>query len=130
MARKQLFVVFFALLVPLVAAAAENRPAPLGQYGVDPDRITVSGLSSGGYMAVQLAVAYSSMFSGVGVIAAGPYGCADTGGAVIVPAFSGLFAPRWRPDARGVIDPTALVGLPLIETCRLLREAGLDPLSA
>ncbi len=27
-------------------------------------------------------------------------------------------------------DPTALVGLPLIETCRLLREAGLDPLSA
>ena len=27
----------------------------------------------------------------------------DTGGAVIVPAFSGLYAPRWRPDARGVI---------------------------
>ena len=25
-------------------------------------------------------------------------------------------------------DPTALVGLPLIRTCRLLREAGLDPL--
>ncbi|WP_305092254.1 glycerol kinase GlpK [Prescottella sp. R16] len=27
----------------------------------------------------------------------------DNGGAYIVPAFSGLFAPRWRPDARGVI---------------------------
>lgn len=26
-------------------------------------------------------------------------------------------------------DPTALVGLPLIQTCRLLREAGIDPLS-
>jgi len=26
-------------------------------------------------------------------------------------------------------DPTALVGLPLIRTCELLREAGLDPLS-
>ena len=25
-------------------------------------------------------------------------------------------------------DPTALVGLPLIQTCRLLREAGIDPL--
>ena len=25
-------------------------------------------------------------------------------------------------------DPTALIGLPLIRTCRLLREAGLDPL--
>lgn len=30
----------------------------------------------------------------------------DNGGAYFVPAFSGLFAPRWRPDARG-----ALVGL-------------------
>ena len=26
-------------------------------------------------------------------------------------------------------DPTALVGLPLIRTCELLREAGLDPLA-
>lgn len=26
-------------------------------------------------------------------------------------------------------DPTALVGLPLIRTCAMLREAGLDPLS-
>jgi septum formation protein len=25
-------------------------------------------------------------------------------------------------------DPTALIGLPLIRTCQLLREAGLDPL--
>jgi septum formation protein len=27
-------------------------------------------------------------------------------------------------------DPTALIGLPLIRTCALLREAGIDPLSA
>lgn len=27
-------------------------------------------------------------------------------------------------------DPTALIGLPLIRTCALLREAGLDPLQA
>lgn len=27
----------------------------------------------------------------------------DNGGAYIVPAFSGLFAPYWRPDARGTI---------------------------
>jgi glycerol kinase len=27
----------------------------------------------------------------------------DNGGVHIVPAFSGLFAPHWRPDARGVI---------------------------
>jgi septum formation protein len=33
-------------------------------------------------------------------------------------------------DAIDSEDPTALVGLPLIRTCRLLREAGLDPLAA
>jgi len=27
----------------------------------------------------------------------------DNGGCYIVPAFSGLFAPYWRPDARGII---------------------------
>jgi len=27
----------------------------------------------------------------------------DTGGVYLVPAFSGLFAPYWRPDARGII---------------------------
>ena len=32
-------------------------------------------------------------------------------------------------DAIESDDPTALVGLPLIKTCRLLREAGLDPLA-
>jgi glycerol kinase len=32
----------------------------------------------------------------------------DNGGCTIVPAFSGLFAPYWRPDARGVI--TGLTG--------------------
>jgi septum formation protein len=33
-------------------------------------------------------------------------------------------------DAIDSDDPTALVGLPLIRTCALLREAGLDPLHA
>ncbi|MBA4178350.1 MAG: septum formation protein Maf [Leptothrix sp. (in: Bacteria)] len=32
-------------------------------------------------------------------------------------------------DAIDSDDPTALVGLPLIRTCRLLRSAGLDPLA-
>jgi glycerol kinase len=28
---------------------------------------------------------------------------ADNGGVYVVPAFSGLFAPHWRPDARGLV---------------------------
>src|SRR5690242_14314462 len=90
MARKHLLIAFFALLFPLAAIAAETRPSALGQYGVDPDRVTVSGLSSGAYMAVQLSVAYSSVFSGVGILAGGPYGCAETGGGVVVNAARAL----------------------------------------
>jgi septum formation protein len=33
-------------------------------------------------------------------------------------------------DAIESNDPTALVGLPLIKTCELLRQAGLDPLAS
>jgi poly(3-hydroxybutyrate) depolymerase len=51
--------------------------APLPQLMLDRAQTTVSGLSSGGYMAVQLHVAWSSLFHGAGVIAAGPYYCAQ-----------------------------------------------------
>jgi hypothetical protein len=72
-------IVSLALILTGPAAAGDAKSPPLGRYGVEAQPLTVSGLSSGGYMAVQLAVAYSSVFSGVGVIAAGPYGCAFTG---------------------------------------------------
>src|SRR5678815_4539875 len=45
----------------------------------------------------------------------------DTGGAVIVPAFSGLFAPHWRSDARGVI-----AGLTSYVTKAHLARAALE----
>ncbi|MCK0091167.1 glycerol kinase GlpK [Rhodococcus sp. F64268] len=45
----------------------------------------------------------------------------DNGGAYIVPAFSGLFAPHWRPDARGVI-----VGLTRFVDKRHLARAALE----
>lgn len=44
---------------------------------LDIAQITVSGLSSGGYMANQLHIAYSDWVSGVGMVAAGPYYCAQ-----------------------------------------------------
>jgi poly(3-hydroxybutyrate) depolymerase len=39
--------------------------------------VTTSGISAGGYMAEQLHVAHSALVNGVGVIAAGPYYCAE-----------------------------------------------------
>lgn len=45
----------------------------------------------------------------------------DNGGVYLVPAFSGLFAPRWRPDARGVI-----VGLTRFANRNHIARAALE----
>ncbi|OIQ32895.1 MAG: hypothetical protein BM562_03935 [Alphaproteobacteria bacterium MedPE-SWcel] len=50
---------------------------PLPVLNLEPEATTVSGLSSGAFMAVQLQVAFSSAISGAGVVAGGPYDCAD-----------------------------------------------------
>ncbi len=70
-----------ALIVLALVAGLEGRPAaaanPLAAYDVDPATVSVSGLSSGGFMAAQLGVAYSATFkAGFGVFAGGPYDCA------------------------------------------------------
>jgi poly(3-hydroxybutyrate) depolymerase len=77
-----------ALAAALVAAlassagAAEPAPppaAPLPALAIDPRAITVSGVSSGGYLAHALHVARSATISGAAVLAAGPYFCAGDG---------------------------------------------------
>jgi len=60
------------ILIAAVAGAADRLP----RLGADIDTTTVSGVSSGGYMAVQFHVAHSSFVIGAGAIAAGPYYCA------------------------------------------------------
>src|ERR1700730_13263669 len=46
---------------------------------------------------------------------------ADNGGVYFVPAFSGLFAPRWRPGARG-----GIVGLPAFANRGHIARAALE----
>lgn len=70
----------FGILTSLgLAALTLNgaKAAALGAYNVDPNSVSVSGLSSGGFVAVQLGVAYSNTFkTGFGVFAGGPFDCA------------------------------------------------------
>jgi hypothetical protein len=60
------------LLAASLAACAGQAPAPAERPAV-----TVSGVSAGGHMAHQLHIAYSDLFSGAGIAAAGPFGCAQ-----------------------------------------------------
>jgi hypothetical protein len=62
----------------LAAAPPAWSTEKLGNYTVDPDAISLSGVSSGGYMAQQYHVAHSKQIMGVGIVAAGPWDCAET----------------------------------------------------
>jgi len=97
------------------AAAADRLP----ELAADPAGATVSGLSSGGYMAVQMHVAHSSLIRGAGVIAAGPYYCAggslltayynctDPGFLAPLPSGAALRAEAQAQARSGRIDATA-----------------------
>ncbi|MGQ0801321.1 MAG: extracellular catalytic domain type 2 short-chain-length polyhydroxyalkanoate depolymerase [Pseudomarimonas sp.] len=68
-----------AITLILAAACAPPPPPPpaLPTLHIDAARITVSGLSSGAYMAHQLHLAYSDRIAGAALLAGGPYGCAQ-----------------------------------------------------
>ena len=70
-------------LVPLSSCAAATAvhpaaaaPEVLRAYNAPVSESSTSGVSSGGYMAVQFGTAWSSVIRGVGIVAGGPYWCA------------------------------------------------------
>src|SRR5262249_56886574 len=66
-----------ALALVAASSPAAAQTVPLPSYNVDINQTSVSGLSAGGYMAVQFDIAFSSMLRGAGIIAGGPYYCAQ-----------------------------------------------------
>ncbi len=61
----------------ILPAVGEGASPPLGSYNADIKESSISGISSGAFMAVQFGVSWSSIVRGVGVIAGGPYYCAQ-----------------------------------------------------
>jgi len=78
-------VLLLAWVLGTQVARADVLPR-LPALGLQPDAVTVSGLSSGAYMAGQFQVAYSASLAGAAVLAGGPYGCAH--GSVSVAMFN------------------------------------------
>lgn len=65
-----------ALLTSGGAACARDAVSPLPKLSIDATRTAVMGLSSGGYMASQVQMAYPELFPNAAIVAGGPYGCA------------------------------------------------------
>jgi poly(3-hydroxybutyrate) depolymerase len=69
------------MLPPAPARAAEALP----KLGADLAQSSVSGLSSGAYMAGQIQVAHAKDIVGAGIVAGGPYACAESASSRIFP---------------------------------------------
>lgn len=110
---RPLLLVVAVALVPVGHALADTLRA----YNVDRTRISVSGLSSGGYMAQQFHVAHSGLVMGAGIFAGGPYFCAQ--GSLVTalntcmqthlgaPPVAQLVASTRDESRNGTIDDTA-----------------------
>ncbi len=61
--------------------AADQLPALRAELA----QTSVSGLSSGAYMATQFQIAHSSIVIGAGIVAGGPYGCAESTASRLAP---------------------------------------------
>ncbi|MET3135370.1 putative esterase [Oxalobacteraceae bacterium GrIS 1.11] len=59
-------------------ASSNETVIELGSYQASKRNNSISGLSSGAFMTVQLHLAHSASFSGAGIIAGGPFRCAET----------------------------------------------------
>lgn len=76
---------------PSVAA----DPVALKGYNAAIHQSSISGISSGGFMAVQFGTAWSSVITGVGVVAGGPFWCAEADASDILTGY-------WGPIARAL----------------------------
>jgi poly(3-hydroxybutyrate) depolymerase len=65
------------VLIVTGAATPASAAAELPALGAELQGLTVSGVSSGAYMAVQFQVVHSKLVRGAGVLAGGPYYCAE-----------------------------------------------------
>jgi poly(3-hydroxybutyrate) depolymerase len=107
-----------AAAAALVAAALAARADGLPRLVIAPHALTVSGVSSGGYMATQFQLSFSRVVHGIGVFAAGPWDCARGS---LARAFGECLG---RPD--GAPDAPALIVL-----ARAAASAGdIDPVES
>ena len=84
---------------PIVSGtgAAQDAPRPplAALRKLDASAVTVSGISSGAFFAHQFHVAYSGLVKGAGMVAGGPYACADNADSITPPnPFEVALIPR------------------------------------
>jgi hypothetical protein len=132
--RRAAFPLLAILAFTLQACPASSEPLPA--LRADLTRTTVSGLSSGAYMAGQFQIAYSRLVIGAGLIAGGPYGCARTPGTELNPFWAVVLSwNSYRAQNQCMEDGWFFSSVPdpagLVEYAEhVARDGKIDPLEA
>lgn len=84
-ARRSLAIASIAMAAALLTVGDLRAADKLPPLRADLSQTSVSGLSSGAYMATQFQVAHSSIVIGAGIVAGGPYGCAESTASRVAP---------------------------------------------
>ena len=124
-------------MVFLTVSASSVAPAfaaELPRLGALIEQTSVSGLSSGAYMAGQMQLAHSRIIVGAGIIAGGPYGCAESTFADAIPGPGAIFFNAGKAVNGCMLDGLKLLGVPdpavLARRAHQLAEAGrIDPIA-
>jgi len=121
--------------VATIAVACSERVDPLPNLGADISEVGVSGLSSGAYMAGQYHVAHSNTVAGAGIVAGGPYGCAESVLGRLNPVWPVALAQNLNRAINGCTGTSmAMLGVPdagrLEQRARERASGGeIDPVS-
>lgn len=70
-------IAFAGMLAVVSLQCFAAAPKPLPALNIDIQQTSVSGISSGGFMSVQFQIAHSAIVKGAGIVAGGPYNCAQ-----------------------------------------------------
>ena len=94
-------IVVALVCVGLNASPASADPVALKGYNAAIVESSISGISSGAFMAVQFGTAWSSVIKGVGVVAGGPYYCDEADLSDALTGFTGPISRALGPCMKG-----------------------------
>jgi len=129
------FVASLIVLAGLVALAwaylggpEQKQAGGLPALGADIERTSVSGLSSGAYMAGQFQVAHSDVVIGAGLVAGGPYGCAESSFSRLWPIWTTAVPHNLNLALNACMDDSlSVMGKPDVDTlAQRTRELAED----
>ncbi|MFA5949129.1 MAG: poly(3-hydroxybutyrate) depolymerase [Hyphomicrobium sp.] len=111
-----------------------TESATLPALGAKLTETSVSGISSGAYMAGQFQIAHSKIVTGAAIIAGGPYGCAESFFADMMPGPGITFLNMSKAVNGCMLNAMAIWGVPNPEMLaekarRLAEEKRIDPIS-